>query len=250
MDTYDYARHYLKIFYFILLLEIVRQEIANGCGFQPRGISSQVYNIEEENLCLIGTSEIPLAGLYTNKIISAEKLPQKFVGFSHCFRKETGGRGVEQKGLYRVHQFSKVEMFAISVPFLSEFIHEEMLSIQNEIFFELGLHCRVLDMPADDLGASAYRKFDIEAWIPSRESYGEISSTSNCLDYQARRLNIRYKDKENNKGFVHTINGTAIAIPRIILCILENFQQKDKSILIPPVLIPYMGGISTLQPKR
>jgi seryl-tRNA synthetase len=149
-----------------------------------------------------------------------------------------------------VHQFSKVEMFAFTTPEESEAIHREMLEIEIEIFNELGLHFQVVDIPAGDLGAPAYRKYDIEAWMPSRDGFGEVTSTSNCTDYQSRRLAIRYRDENNQTRFVHTLNGTAVAVPRAIVAILENYQQEDGTVIIPPVLRPYMGGREVITPEK
>eukprot|EP00871_Galdieria_phlegrea_P002536 jgi/Galph1/3283/GphlegSOOS_G1993.1 len=216
--------------------DLVREEVVQACGFQPRGEASQIYRLAEGDLCLVGTAEIPLGGYYMNTILEEQSLPIRMVAFGHCFRREAGSAGQASKGLYRVHQFSKVEMFVICQPDQSESIHEELLNIQKESFSSLGLPYRVLDMPSEDLGNPAYRKYDIEAWMPGRMQYGEISSASNCTDYQARRLNIRYRDLKGNIRHVHTLNATACAIPRIILAILENFQQTDGHIAIPEPL--------------
>jgi len=201
-----------------------------------------MYNIANSDLCLVGTAEIPLAALYYNTIIPKEKLPIRMCAYGHCFRAETGGSGASSKGLYRVHQFSKVEMFVVSEPSQSAVLHEELLEIEVEILKELGLHFRVLDMPATDLGAPAYRKFDIEAWMPFREGFGEVTSASNCTDYQSRRLNIRCSNPTGqNNQYVHTLNATAAAIPRLTLAILENLQDVNGDISIPKVLVPFMG---------
>eukprot|EP00741_Cyanophora_paradoxa_P007211 tig00001094_g6977.t1 len=232
----------------ILTPDLVRSHVVEGCGFQPRGENTQVYSVAGMDLCLIGTAEISIGGFLANETFPREKLPLKYAGFSHCFRTEAGAAGSASKGLYRVHQFSKVEMFAVTTPEESEAMHAELREIEEEIFTELGLHFQVLDMATEDLGAPAYRKFDVEAWMPGMERYGEISSTSNCTDYQSRRLNIRYKDESGQNRFAHTLNGTAIAVPRIIVSILENFQQEDGSVIVPPVLRPFIGGIERLTP--
>eukprot|EP01132_Coremiostelium_polycephalum_P003599 gene3599-4481_t len=219
----------------VITPDLVHPSLAEACGFQPRSEATQIYWVKGQDLCLAATSEIPLAGMHANSTIDSRELPIKMVGYSHCFRAETG-RGVFNKGIYRVHQFSKVEMFVISTPEQSNEILDQLLEIQIEMFSELGLHFRVLDMPSEDLGAPAYRKYDIEVWIPSRNDYGEISSSSNCTDYQSRRLNMKYQinsggSDNNNNGshFVHTLNGTSCAIPRMILAILENNQQPDEN---------------------
>ena len=222
--------------------DLARPAILEAIGFNPRGEESQVYNVDGHDLCLIGTAEITLGGMLAGKILRKEELPMRLGGFSHCFRTEAGAHGRESRGLYRVHQFSKVEMFAFSTPEQSAELHEEMLEIEKEIFSSLEIPFRVVDIATGDLGAPAYRKYDIEAWMPSRGVYGEVTSTSNCTEYQSRRLNIRYRDSENQTQFVHTLNGTAIAIPRAIIAILENHQNSDGSITIPEVIRPFMGG--------
>ncbi|KAI9307803.1 hypothetical protein BJ944DRAFT_157341 [Cunninghamella echinulata] len=251
----------------IMTPDIVRSSIVNACGFQPRsGESQQIYRInnqqyqqqqindidkhesEDSTLCLVGTAEIPLAGKFMDKIVPENQLPKKCVGFSHAFRMEAGGRGVETKGLYRVHQFSKVELFAITTPEQSEDMIDEFKSLQEEIFTDLGLTFRILDMPTNELGASAYRKYDMEAWLPGKQKWGEISSTSNCTDYQARRLSIRYRPThptKENTLFCHTLNGTAMAVPRVIIAILESYQCPDGSIDIPKVLQKWIPGQPT-----
>ncbi|KAH7291013.1 hypothetical protein KP509_30G073100 [Ceratopteris richardii] len=233
--------------------DLVRSSVIEKCGFQPRGSNTQVYSVEGTDLCLAGTAEILLGGLYMDQILSEKQLPLKLVAFSHCFRTEAGAAGSATRGLYRVHQFSKLEMFVICKPEDSERFHEELISIEEELFSSLGLHFKILDMPTEDLGAPAYRKYDFEAWMPGLDRYGEISSASNCTDYQSRRLSIRYRPTDDiilptgKKGkaplqFAHTLNATAVAVPRMIVSILENFQQSDGSILIPKVLQPYMSG--------
>jgi len=232
----------------VITPDLIHPSLAEACGFQPRSEATQLFWIKDQDLCLTATSEIPLAGMYSNSQIKGAELPIRMVGYSHCFRAETG-HGVHNKGIYRVHQFSKVEMFVISKPEQSDEILDQLLKIQIEMFKELGLHFRVLDMPSEDLGAPAYRKYDIEVWIPSRNDYGEISSASNCTDYQSRRLNMKYTATNGGPtAFVHTLNGTACAIPRLILAILENNQQPDGSVLIPKVLQPFMGNKERILP--
>ncbi|KAL1317187.1 hypothetical protein HN51_069285 [Arachis hypogaea] len=242
--------------------ELVRSSIVEKCGFQPRGNNTQVYSIEDSDQCLIGTAEIPVGGLHMDSILAETLLPLKYVAFSHCFRTEAGAAGSATRGLYRVHQFSKVEMFIFCRPEDSEHYHEELIKIEEDMFSSLGLHFKILDMASEDLGAPAYRKFDVEAWMPGLERFGEISSASNCTDYQSRRLGIRYrpleapvaspkKSKSNlaPPKFVHTLNATACAVPRMIICLLENYQQEDGSILIPEPLRPFMGGRSVISRK-
>ncbi|EIE20022.1 putative seryl-tRNA synthetase [Coccomyxa subellipsoidea C-169] len=241
--------------------DLVRESVLIKCGFQPRGDNTQVYSIRDTGLCLTGTAEVPLAAVYMDQIIPEEQLPIRLAAFGHCFRTEAGSAGSASRGLYRVHQFSKVEMFVLSTPEQSEAMLQELCDIEEEIFTELGLHFQMLDMPTGDLGAPAYRKIDIEAWMPGLQRYGEVSSASNCTDYQARRLNIRYRpsvaDEERKGGskktrklpteFLHTLNATACAVPRLIVAILENCQAEDGSVVIPQVLRPYMGGMECIQ---
>jgi len=223
--------------------DIAREEILEGIGFNPRGAESNVYNLEGEDTCLVGTAEITLGGYYSNMILPKEKLPLRMAGLSHCFRREAGAAGQFSKGLYRVHQFTKLEMFVLCLPEESERLHEELRLIEEEIFEGLNIPFRVVDTCTGDLGAPAYRKWDLEAWMPGRNGgeWGEVTSTSNCTDYQARRLNVRFKDSDGKNKFVHMLNGTAIAVSRAIIAILENFQQADGSVRIPRALVPYCG---------
>jgi len=223
--------------------DVAREEILEGIGFNPRGEESNIYTLEDTGTCLVGTAEITLGGYNSNKILDKDTLPVKMAGFSHCFRKEAGAAGQYSKGLYRVHQFSKVEMFIFCLPEESEKYHQELLSTEEEIFQGLEIPYRVVDTCTGDLGSPAYRKYDLEAWMPGRGDegdWGEITSTSNCTDYQARRLGIRYKEEKQTR-FVHMLNGTAVAISRAMIAILENFQQEDGSVIIPKNLIPYTG---------
>lgn len=225
--------------------DLAQDKILEGIGFIPRGPETQVYSIADSDLSLVGTAEVTLGGLYAGQTLDADALPIRLCGLSHCFRTEAGAHGRATRGIYRVHQFSKVEMFAFTLPEQSEAIHAEIRDIECEIFDDLGIPYRVVDTATGDLGGPAYRKFDLEAWMPGRGEkgdWGEITSTSNCTDYQARRLNVRYKHK-NEKGthFVHTLNGTAVAITRAIIAILENYQHSDGSVTIPAVLRPWVG---------
>ena len=231
--------------------DIAKEEVLQGIGFNPRGEESNIYTIEGTGTCLVGTAEITLGGYYQNCIIEKKDLPIRMTGLSHCFRREAGGAGQYSKGLYRVHQFSKLEMFIYCLPEDSDRYHQEILSIEEEIFSGLGLAYRVVDTATGDLGAPAYRKFDIEAWMPGRGDegeYGEVTSTSNCTDYQARSLNIRYRDDDGKLKFVHMLNGTAVALSRAMVAIMENYQNEDGSISIPEALVPYTG-FSTIERK-
>ncbi|CEP08184.1 hypothetical protein [Parasitella parasitica] len=267
----QYAMHKAasKGFSPVLAPDMVRTSIAYGCGFQPRKKeASQIYdvttastiNTSAPKLCLVGTAEIPLAGLSATKMYAEEKLPKKIVGFSHAFRAEAGHGSAEERGLYRVHQFSKVELFCVTTPKQSDAMLAELRSLQEDMFSDLGLCFRVLDMPTEELGASAYRKYDMEAWMPGKNGWGEISSTSNCTDYQTRRLDIKYLSKEfkKNVGFkdirvpwsvkekwvnyCHTLNGTAMAVPRVIIALLETHQRPDGSVHVPLPLRKWIPG--------
>jgi seryl-tRNA synthetase len=214
-------------------------------AFSPRGPETQIYSVEGTDLDLIGTAEITLGGLYEDTVLDEDDLPIKIGGISHCYRTEAGSAGRESKGLYRVHQFTKVEMFAFTRPEDSDAMHEELLRIEERMYGALDVPYRVIDIATGDLGAPAYRKFDIEAWIPGRGDggdYGEVTSTSNCTDFQARRLKTRFRRKGTKKNeLVHTLNGTAVAISRALITLLENHQQADGSVSIPEKLRPYTG---------
>jgi seryl-tRNA synthetase len=229
----------------VITPDVARQEVLEGIGFIPRGPETQIYSIENTDLCLIATAEITLGGLLRDQVLEQSRLPIRYAGLSHCFRTEAGAPGRDTRGLYRVHQFTKVEMFSFCLPEESEPLHQEFLQLEEQIFQGLQIPYRVIDTCTGDLGGPAYRKFDLEAWMPGRGEngeYGEVTSTSNCTDYQARRLNIRYKiPGQKGAHFVHTLNGTAVAIGRTILTILENYQQADGSVLIPDVLRPWVG---------
>lgn len=223
--------------------DVAKEEVLKGIGFNPRGNESNIYSIEEEGTCLVATAEITLGGYHSNEILDKSKLPLFYCGLSHCFRREAGAAGQFSKGLYRVHQFDKVEMFVYCLPEQSEQIHEKLRLIEEEIFTGLGIPFHVVDTCTGDLGAPAYRKWDLEAWMPGRNGgeYGEVTSTSNCTDYQSRRLNVRYKDDDGKNKYVHMLNGTAIAVGRAMLAIIENYQNEDGSITIPEVLVPLCG---------
>lgn len=225
--------------------DVARSEVADGLGFSPRGDETNIYSIANEDLVLVGTAEITLGGIHMDEILEPETLPRRYCGLSHCFRTEAGAAGRAGRGLYRVHQFTKVEMFVLATPDESEAIHTELVSIEEEIFRGLEVPFRVVDVCTGDLGAPAYRKFDLEAWMPGRGeggSWGEITSTSNCTAYQARRLNTRFRDPQSGKPrYVHMLNGTAISLARAIIAVIENHQRRDGSIAIPKVLQPYTG---------
>jgi len=225
--------------------DLARTEVLEGTGFNPRGDETQIYRIAGQDLGLIATAEITLGGILKDEILDADRLPLRLGGLSHCFRVESGAYGRASRGLYRVHQFTKVEMFAFTTPDQSDQMHEEMVGIEEEIFQRLGIPYRVVDICTGDLGAAAYRKYDLEAWMPGRGDggeYGEVTSTSNCTDYQARRLAIRFRREKGAKPeLVHTLNGTAVAVSRTLLAILENYQQADGSVVVPDVLRPLVG---------
>jgi seryl-tRNA synthetase len=229
----------------VITPDVARSEVLEGIGFIPRGPETQIYSLANSDLCLIATAEITLGGMHRDQIFDELQLPIKYVGLSHCFRTEAGAPGRDTRGIYRVHQFTKVEMFAFCTPDQSEALHDELLRIEAKVFQGLELPYQVIDTCTGDLGGPAYRKFDLEAWMPGRGpsgEYGEITSTSNCTDYQARRLNIRYKiPGQKGTRFVHTLNGTAVAVSRALLAILENYQQADGSVVIPKVLRPWVG---------
>ena len=225
--------------------DLAQTSVLQGVGFIPRGPETQIYSIENTDLNLVATAEITLGGMLSGQVVGADQLPMKLVGISHCFRTEAGAAGRASKGLYRVHQFTKIEMFAFTLPEQSDAIHEELRQVECDLFDALEVPYRVVDTATGDLGGPAYRKYDLEAWMPGRGEageWGEVTSTSNCTDYQARRLNIRYKQK-GTKGthFVHTLNGTAFAISRALISILENHQQADGSVRVPNVLRPWVG---------
>jgi seryl-tRNA synthetase len=227
--------------------DLARDEALVGTGFIPRGPETQIYSIEDSDLSLVATAEITLAGSLAGDILNEGRLPVRLAGLSHCFRTEAGSHGRASRGLYRVHQFTKVEMFGFTTPEQSDAMHEEMLGIEEEIFQGLGIPYRVVDICTGDLGGAAYRKYDLEAWMPGRDAYGEITSTSNTTDYQARRLQIRYRKDAGRPQLLHTLNGTAVAVSRALIPILENYQQEDGSIIVPEALVPYIGK-SAIEP--
>src|SRR4030042_5162429 len=225
----------------VITPDLAKSRYYLGTGYSPKGDETQTYTIEGEDLGLIATAEVTLAGRHADEVIPEDMLPIKYIGYSHCFRQEAGAYGKYSKGLYRVHQFTKAEMFIYCKPEDSEEMHRHILAMEENIYQQLGLPYRVLKMCTGDLGAMAAKKFDIEAWMPTRGDYGEVTSTSNCTDYQARNLNIRFKRKDGKSEFVHMLNGTAIATSRTPLAILENYQEADGSVVIPEVLRKWMG---------
>ena len=218
---------------------LVREKALYGTGFFPDD-AEQVYEIPSDDLYLVGTSEVPLAALKSDEILSIENLPMRYAGFSTCFRREAGTYGKDTTGIFRVHQFDKVEMFSFCDPEKSKDEHEYILSVEEEILQELEIPYRVVDVCSGDLGASAAKKYDIEAWIPSQNTYREVTSCSNTTDFQARRLNIRSK-KDGNTQIIHTLNGTAIAVGRILIALIENNQQEDGTVKFSDELSKILG---------
>ncbi len=222
---------------------LVKEEAMYATGYFPAD-RKDIYTVnpEEDNLFLVGTSEVPLTMLHYSENLDADQLPLRYCGYSSCFRREAGSYGKDTAGIIRVHQFNKIEMFSFCHPDKSEAEHEYILSIEEEIMKDLGFHYQVVNICGGDLGAPAAKKYDIEVWIPTQGKFRELTSCSNCTDFQARRSKIKYTDANGKKGYLHTLNGTAIAIARTLVAIIENYQNADGSITIPEVLRPYMGG--------
>ena len=218
---------------------LVRERALFGTGFLP-DTEQQIYRLADDELYLTGTSEVALASLHADEILSADELPRRYAGFSSCFRREAGAAGKDTRGIFRVHQFDKVEMFSFVEPSQSRDEHERLLAIEESICVELGIPYRVVAIAVDDLGASAAKKYDIEAWLPGQGRFRELTSCSNTTDFQARRLDVRYRPgAEGRPANVHTLNGTAVAVGRTIIALLENGQQDDGSVVLPEVLAPY-----------
>jgi seryl-tRNA synthetase len=213
---------------------------------------NDLYKVEKEDLYLIATSEHPMAAMFTNEVLKAEDLPLRLVGVSANFRKEAGAHGKDTRGIFRTHQFNKIEQFVFCKPEDSLKIHEELMQNAEELVQKLDLPYRVVNVCTGDIGTVASKKYDLEAWMPAQNAYREIISCSNCTDYQARRLNIKYREKEGEppKGFVHTLNSTAIATGRTIVAILENYQREDGSVIVPEALRKYMSHKEKIEPKR
>ncbi|MCC6747314.1 MAG: serine--tRNA ligase [Deltaproteobacteria bacterium] len=231
--------------------DLAKAQVLEGIGFAPRGPETQVYSVENSDLCLVGTAEITVGGYHSGEILDADELPLRYLGLSHCFRTEAGAYGRESRGLYRVHQFTKAEMFAICAPEDSVALHEEIRGHEEALMQALGLPYRVVNVCSGDLGAPAAKKYDLEAWMPGRKAYGEVTSCSNCTDYQSRRLNIRFRrDAKAAPQVVHMLNGTALAISRTLIAIYENYQERDGSIRIPEVLRPFLPGTEVIPRRR
>ncbi|XP_045123604.1 serine--tRNA ligase, mitochondrial-like [Portunus trituberculatus] len=230
--------------------DLLYSEIIEDCGMNTQGEHSQVYHIvgPSEGVCLAGTAEMALGGYLRGRQLESHKLPLKLAAVSRCYRAESSAQA-EERGIYRVHAFTKVEMFGATAADTGQESHDlysEMVLLQKELFSRLGIHFQVLDMPLHDLGAPAYTKTDIEAWMPGRGMYGEISSASNCTDYQSARLNITYRDANGRERLVHTVNGTACAVPRLAIALCETFQDSNGNISLPPSLHPYLPGPSKI----
>jgi seryl-tRNA synthetase len=226
---------------------LVREQALVGTGMLP-DTEQQIYRVPEDELYLVGTSEVPLASLHAGEILAAAELPQRYAGFSPCFRREAGAAGKDTQGMFRVHQFEKVEMFSFVDPAESQAEHERLLSIEEEILQALGIPYRVVNIAVTDLGASASKKYDLEAWLPGQERFRELTSCSNTTDFQSRRLDIRFRPAEGESPrHVHTLNGTAVAVGRTIIAIVENHQREDGSVEIPALLHPF-GAPQVLEP--
>jgi seryl-tRNA synthetase len=219
---------------------LVREEAMYGTGFLPTD-EQQIFTLPEDDLYLVGTSEVPLAALHMDELLAADELPLRYAGYSPCFRREAGAHGKDTRGILRVHQFEKVELFSFVHPDDSDTEHERILSIEEEIFRGLEVHAQVVDIPVGDLGASAARKYDIEAWLPGQDAYREVTSCSNTTDYQARRLRTRIKVADGDNVLVHTLNGTALAVQRAIIALVETHQRADGSVVVPQALVPHLG---------
>ncbi|GBD28417.1 Serine--tRNA ligase [bacterium HR31] len=219
---------------------LVRPEIITGAWGGATFDPQQTYRVAEDDLALIGTSEQSLAGFYRDEVLDAQRLPVRFAGISWCFRREAGAHGRETRGLYRVHQFDKVEMFSFAHPERSWEEHEFLVSVEEEILQGLRIPYRVVLLCAGDLGTASAKTYDLEAWMPGRGGYGEVTSCSNTTDFQARRLNVRFRERGRTE-FVHTLNGTALATSRVLIALLENYQQPDGSVRVPEALVPYTG---------
>ncbi|MFZ2682149.1 MAG: serine--tRNA ligase [Patescibacteria group bacterium] len=228
---------------------LVSAKVMRAMGYLEHGGHDEIYYLAKDNLYLIGTAEQSLGALHMDETLEAANLPLRYVGYSPCYRREAGSYGKDTRGIIRVHQFSKIEMFSYTTPETSDAEHELLLSVEEELMQGLGLPYRVIKQCTGDLGLPAARKYDIEAWIPTQDTYRETHSTSTCTDFQARRLNTRYKDENGETRFVHTLNGTAFAVGRTLVAILENNQREDGSVAIPAVLQPFMAGKTELKPR-
>lgn len=230
-------------FTFMTVPDMVSSKVLEGCGFNPRSSEqSDEYYIEGEDLAMIATAEMPLTGYHMDEILDEDDLPLFYAGYSPCFRKEAGAAGKYTRGLFRVHQFNKLEMYAFCLPEQSKEIHEKILAIEEDIWQGLGVPYHVINIAAGDLGAPAAKKYDMEYWSPVNQKYQEITSCSNCTDFQARACNVRVRRKNGKIDFVHTLNGTAIPLARALVVMLENFATPDGKFRVPEVLRPYLGG--------
>lgn len=234
-------------FHYMTVPDMVSSRILEGCGFNPRSSEqSDEYYIEGEDLAMIATAEMPLTGYHMDEIIDEKDLPLCYAGYSACFRKEAGAYGKYTRGLFRVHQFNKLEMYVFCLPEQSKELHEKILKIEEEIWQAIGIPYRVINIAAGDLGAPAAKKYDIEYWSPVNQKYQELTSCSNCTDFQARSLNIRVRRENGEIEVVHTLNGTAISLARALVALIENYAEPDGKLQIPAVLQPYLGGVTEL----
>ncbi|MDO4712796.1 MAG: serine--tRNA ligase [Candidatus Saccharibacteria bacterium] len=229
-------------FTFMTVPHMVNLRTAEGAGFTPKGEGSNEYVVEGEDLTLIGTAEMPLTGYHADEILNEDDLPLLYTGYSPCYRKEAGTYGKHTRGLFRVHQFNKLEMYAFCLPEQSLDIHEKILAVEEALWQKIGISYHVVNIAAGDLGAPAAKKYDIEYWSPVDGTFRELTSCSNCTDYQANGLNIRVRRKDGTVEAAHTLNGTAVSLARSLVVILENFQNEDGTLTVPEVLRPYMNG--------
>lgn len=245
----QYALNFLikKGFRFMTVPHMVSSKVLTGTGFAPRtSDQNDGYFVEGEDLALIATAEIPLTGYHADEILDEKDLPLFYVGYSPCYRKEAGTYGKHTRGLFRVHQFNKLEMYAFTTPEMSKEVHEKILALEEEIWQNLGISYHVINIVAGDLGAPAAKKYDIEYWSKVDGKYRELTSCSNCTDFQARNLNIRVRRKDGKIEILHTLNGTAVSLARALVAIIENHQDENGKLVIPEVLRPYMGGRETI----
>jgi seryl-tRNA synthetase len=231
-----------KGFTYLTVPHMVNLRTAEGAGFTPKGEGGNEYVIEGEDLTLIGTAEAPLTGYHADEILSEEQLPLLYAGYSPCYRKEAGTYGKHTRGLFRVHQFNKLEMYVFCLPERSRNMHEKILGIEEEIWQAIGIPYHIINIAAGDLGAPAAKKYDLEYWSPVDGTYRELTSCSNCTDFQARGLNIRVRRKDGSIEAVHTLNGTAVSLARSLVAVIEHYQNEDGTLTVPEVLRPYMGG--------
>lgn len=234
-------------FHYMTVPDMVSSKVLEGCGFNPRSSEqSDEYYIEGEDLAMIATAEMPITGFHMNEIIDEKDLPLCYAGYSACFRKEAGTYGKYTRGLFRVHQFNKLEMYVFCLPENSKKMHEKILQVEEEIWQELGIPYHVINIAAGDLGAPAAKKYDLEYWSPVNQKYQELTSCSNCTDFQARSLNIRVRRENGEIEVLHTLNGTAISLARTMVAFIENYAETDGKLHIPKVLQPYLGGATEI----